>query len=98
MSNLTLNLGFRYELDEPWIEVNNKTGNIDSPPARSSMPTVPAGASGWIGDLQQPRLLPWKYHQFMPRLGFAYQVTTVSSFAVAMERPASSKATPPISV
>ncbi len=27
--NLTLSYGFRYELDEPWSEQNNKTGNID---------------------------------------------------------------------
>ena len=29
MPNLTFNIGVRYEYDEPWIEENNKTGNID---------------------------------------------------------------------
>src|ERR1039458_3791224 len=29
MPNLTLNIGVRYEWDQPWIEENNKTGNID---------------------------------------------------------------------
>ncbi len=27
--NLTLNVGVRYEYDEPWNESNNKTGNVD---------------------------------------------------------------------
>ena len=34
LPRLTLNLGVRYEWDQPWIEVNNKTGNIDIAPAR----------------------------------------------------------------
>src|SRR5271170_6109443 len=29
MPNLTLTLGVRYEYNEPWVEENNKTGNID---------------------------------------------------------------------
>jgi hypothetical protein len=29
LPNLTLNIGVCYEYDEPWVEENNKTGNVD---------------------------------------------------------------------
>src|SRR5579859_7064040 len=29
LPNLTLNIGVRYEFDQPWIESNNKTGNVN---------------------------------------------------------------------
>jgi Carboxypeptidase regulatory-like domain len=75
MSNLTLNLGFRYELDEPWIEENNKTGNIDIATGQVLYANhVPAGAPAGSGICSNRGCYQWNYHQFMPHFGFAYQV------------------------
>ncbi len=75
MSNLTLNLGFRYELDEPWIEENNKTGNIDIATGQVLYANhVPAGAPAGSGICSNRGCYQWNYRQFMPHFGFAYQV------------------------
>ena len=75
MPNLTLNLGFRYELDEPWIEENNKTGNIDITTGQVIYANhVPAGAPAGSGICSNRGCYQWNFHQFMPHLGFAYQV------------------------
>ena len=58
LPNLTLNFGVRYEYDQPWIEVNNKTGNIDIATGQVIYADhVPDGRAGRIGRLQQSRLL-----------------------------------------
>jgi hypothetical protein len=74
--NLTINYGFRYELDQPWVEQNNKTGNIDEATGQVIYAhAVPAGAPAGAGLCKNGGCYDWNYHQFMPRLGFAYQVT-----------------------
>lgn len=73
--NLTLSYGFRYELDEPWVEENNKTGNIDATTGQVIYAhAVPAGAPAGSGVCKNRACYDWSFHQFMPRLGFAYQV------------------------
>jgi hypothetical protein len=73
--NLTLTYGFRYELDQPWIEQNNKTGNIDVATGQVIYAhAVPAGAPAGAGLCKNRGCYDWNFHQFMPRLGFAYQV------------------------
>lgn len=65
-SNLTLNLGIRYEFDQPIFEVNNKALNIDFANKRLLF----AGQNGNSRALYSP-----VWTNIMPRLGFAYSVT-----------------------
>jgi hypothetical protein len=75
MPSLTLNYGFRYEIDEPWIEENNKTGNIDEATGQVLYANhVPAGAPAGSGICSNRGCYDWNFHQFMPHFGFAYQV------------------------
>ena len=75
LPSLTLSYGFRYELDQPWVEMNNKTGNIDEATGQVIYAhAVPAGAPAGAGHCKNPGCYDWNYHQFMPRFGFAYQV------------------------
>jgi hypothetical protein len=75
-AKLTLNLGFRYEFDEPWIESNNKTGNVNLTTGQPIYAgSVPTGAPAGSGVCSNRGCYQPNYHQAMPRLGFAYQAT-----------------------
>lgn len=71
---LTVNYGFRYELDEPWIEQHNKTGNVDLTTGQIIYAgSVPVGAPPGSGVCSNRGCYDWNFHQFMPRVGFAWQ-------------------------
>jgi hypothetical protein len=75
LPSLTLSYGFRYELDEPWVEQNNKTGNIDEATGQVIYAhAVPAGAPPGSGLCKNSGCYDWSLHQIMPRFGFAFQV------------------------
>jgi hypothetical protein len=74
--NLTLTVAIRYEWDQPWIEVNNKTGNIDIATGQVIYADhVPTGAPAGSGVCSSRACYDSNYRQVMPRLGFAYQAT-----------------------
>ncbi len=74
LPNLTLNFGVRYEVDEPWIEQNNKTGNVDLATGQTIYADhVPTGAPAGSGVCSNRGCYHYNFRQLMPRLGFAYQ-------------------------
>lgn len=82
-TNLTLNLGLRYELQGPWSERYDKMTYFD-PKATNTSATGCGGTAGstCVGELFLVKTgvnggrnnLPLSKDQFMPRLGFAYSV------------------------
>ncbi|WP_233581166.1 TonB-dependent receptor [Acidipila sp. EB88] len=69
---LTVNLGLRYEYDQPIYEVNDKEANVDLATAQYYYAGT-AAAAAVFGDghaLYHPT-----YTNFMPRFGFAYQAS-----------------------
>jgi hypothetical protein len=74
--NLTLNVGIRYEFDEPWIESNDRQGNINVATGQVQYAGhVPTGAPAGSGVCSNRGCYQPNYRQIMPRLGFAYQAT-----------------------
>jgi hypothetical protein len=74
---LTLNLGIRYEFDEPWIESNNKTGNIDLKTGQYIYAvSIPQGAPAGSAVCKNRGCYQPNYKQVTPRLGFAYQASS----------------------
>ncbi len=75
--HLTLNYGVRYEFDEPWVESNDKTGNIDLATGQVIYAGhVPTGAPVGSGVCSNRGCYQPNYRQIMPRLGFAYQAAS----------------------
>jgi len=63
--NLTLNIGIRWNFDQPIFEVNNKMANLN----------LQTGAIEYAGvDGNSRALYDAVYNQWQPRVGFAYQV------------------------
>jgi hypothetical protein len=74
LPNFTINAGVRFEADEPWVEQNNKTGNIDETTGQVLYAhQVPAGAPAGSGLCSNRGCYNWSFHQILPHVGFAYQ-------------------------
>ena len=67
MPNFTVNLGMRWNFDQPIYEVNNKMANLNLQTAAIEY----AGVDG-----NSRALYDAHYNQWQPRVGFAYQPTT----------------------
>ena len=72
-ARLTLNLGIRYEFDQPWYEQNNKTANVLPGGIVEYAGHIPAGAIPGSVVCAQRSCYNANYKQIMPRVGFAYQ-------------------------
>jgi len=72
-SRLTLNLGIRYEFDQPWYEQNDKTANVLPNNTVEYAGQVPANAAPGSVVCPTRSCYNSKYNQIMPRVGFAYQ-------------------------
>jgi hypothetical protein len=71
---LTFNLGVRYELAMPYVEVNQHLANLDVAPDFSRVaPVLPGGIGPYTGAFP-PALLNTDANNVSPRLGVAYRV------------------------
>jgi len=69
---LTINYGLRYEIMTPWYDTQNKLETVIPGEQSQVFPTAPQGLVV-PGDPHVPRTLaPIQYHNFAPRIGFAY--------------------------
>ena len=69
---LTINYGLCYEIMTPWYDTHNKLETVIPGEQSQSFPTAPVGLVV-PGDPGVPRTLaPIQYHNFAPRIGFAY--------------------------
>ena len=76
LPSLTVNVGLRWEFDQPWYEVNNKTGNIDVSTGQVIYANkVPTGAADGAGLCSNRACYDANFRQWMPRIGFSWQAT-----------------------
>jgi hypothetical protein len=73
-AKLTLNLGVRYELVNPYVEVDGRMTNLDAPPDFSAAVPVVAGGVGPFSGAFPAGLLNTDWHTVGPRIGMAYRL------------------------
>jgi hypothetical protein len=72
---LNFSIGLRYEYDEPWVEENDKTGTVDLTTGQVLYAgRIPTGAPPGSGLCDNLACYQPNFRQFMPHVGFAYQV------------------------
>jgi Carboxypeptidase regulatory-like domain len=76
LPNLTLVFGLRYEYDEPWVEEQDRTGNINLATGQIEYAGhLPVGALPNAAICSNTACYQPNYRQWMPHLGFAYQLS-----------------------
>jgi hypothetical protein len=73
-SNLTLNLGLRYEYFSPFYEKYGRMANLDIAPGYSAVAPVTPGASGPYSGPFPFGLINPDYNNFSPRVGLAWKL------------------------
>ena len=73
-TNLTFNLGVRYELLRPFLEDNGVMVNLDAAPDFSAVAPVLAGATGPYTGAFPDTLVLTDANNVAPRVGFAYRL------------------------
>ncbi len=69
---LTINFGLRYDIMMPWYDTQKKLESVIPGEESATFPTAPQGLV-IPGDPHVPSTLaPTQYHNFAPRIGFAY--------------------------
>jgi hypothetical protein len=77
---LTINYGLRYEIMTPWYDTQNKLETVIPGEQSQVFPGAPVGLVV-PGDPGVPRTLaPTQYHNFAPRIGFAYSPDNTEGF------------------
>ena len=78
--SLTINYGLRYEIMTPWYDTQNKLETVIPGEQSQVFPTAPQGLVV-PKDPGVPRTLaPIQYHNFAPRIGFAYSPDTTEGW------------------
>jgi len=73
---LTVNFGLRYDIMMPWYDTQKKLETVIPGEQSTTFPTAPVGLV-IPGDPHVPSTLaPTQYHNFAPRIGFAYSPDT----------------------
>ena len=84
-SNLTLNLGLRYEYFSPWSEKYGRIANLDIAPGFSAVSVVTPGTTGQYSGIVYPSsLIQPDRNNFAPRTGLAWKPKAKSSVVVRL--------------
>jgi len=73
-SNLTLNLGLRYELVKPFVETNGRMVNLDAASGFTAVSPVISGQTGVYSGQYPEGLIRTDTNNIAPRAGFAWRV------------------------
>ena len=74
-SNLSFNIGFRYEYVSPFSETANRMVNLDIAPGLSAVaPVLPGQVGPLTGTVYPNTLVNPDHHDFAPRVGIAWKV------------------------
>ena len=72
-SNLSFNLGLRYEYNSPYTEANNQIANLDVAPGFTAAAPVLPGATGPYNGVFPSSLIQPDRNNFAPRVGIAWK-------------------------
>jgi trimeric autotransporter adhesin len=75
-SNLTLNLGVRYEVQRPYTEANGRMANLDVAPAFVAAAPVVSGGTGLFTGAFPDALVNADVNNVAPRVGVAWRVNS----------------------